>query len=91
MWKEMLAFLASLAAGPAAVDTECPKACAAVCVARASMERERPPEPGTEEPVPADPPLVPVPQQPTKGRIECRNGTCYWIDSKTGTRYRVIR
>jgi hypothetical protein len=25
------------------------------------------------------------------GRIECRNGTCYWVDDATGQRYRVVR
>lgn len=45
----------------------------------------------------AEPPLVPVPEAATRrvkesdGRIECRNGTCYWIDNATGQRYRVIK
>jgi len=44
-----------------------------------------------------EPPLVPVPEAATRrvkesdGRIECRNGTCYWIDNSTGQRYRVIK
>lgn len=41
-------------------------------------------------PVVEEPPLVPVePKQQSSGRIECRNGTCYWIEN--GKRYRVIR
>jgi len=44
-----------------------------------------------------EPPLVSVPEEATRrvkesdGRIECRNGTCYWIDNATGRRYRVIK
>jgi len=44
-----------------------------------------------------DPPVVPIPESATRrvkesdGRIECRNGTCYWIDSATGKRYKVLR
>jgi hypothetical protein len=47
------------------------------------------------EPPRADPPLVEVPRTKTvkrsDGRIECRNGTCYWVDEATGQRYRVVR
>jgi hypothetical protein len=42
------------------------------------------------EPTPADPPVVPI-KKPSTGRIECRNGTCYWVDEATGQRYRVVR
>ena len=45
-----------------------------------------------ESKAPADPPLVPVPKvSRSSGRIECRNGTCYWIDNETGMRYRVVK
>lgn len=47
------------------------------------------------EPPPAEPPLVEVPRTKTvkrsDGRIECRNGTCYWIDNATGKSYRVVK
>jgi len=45
----------------------------------------------------ADPPVVPIPEAATRrvkesdGRIECRDGTCYWIDAKSGKRYRVVK
>jgi hypothetical protein len=39
----------------------------------------------------SDPPLKAVPQKTSTGRIECRNGTCYWVDDATGQRYRVVR
>lgn len=52
MWREFLAMLASLAAGPAAIDTECARAAACVSVARASMEVAAP------EPEPVDDPQV---------------------------------
>lgn len=42
------------------------------------------------EPPPAEPPVVPI-KKPSTGRIECRNGTCYWVDDTTGQRYRVVR
>lgn len=100
MWRELLAFLASLAADPAVIDAECPKACACVAVARASMEKEKAPEPEvTPEPEPEatpeppkvdEPPLVPVKPRAT-GRIECRNGTCYWVEEGTGRRYRIAK
>ena len=44
-----------------------------------------------ESKAPADPPLVPVKPLQSSGRIECRNGTCYWIDNATGKRYKVVR
>ena len=44
-----------------------------------------------ESKAPADPPLVPVKPSQSSGRIECRNGTCYWIDNATGKRYKVVR
>lgn len=43
------------------------------------------------EPTPAEPPVVPIQSKPSIGRIECRNGTCYWVDAATGQRYRVLR
>jgi hypothetical protein len=43
------------------------------------------------EPTPAEPPVVPIKKQTSTGRIECRNGTCYWVDDATGQRYRVVR
>ena len=43
------------------------------------------------EPAPAEPPVVPIKSKPSTGRIECRNGTCYWVDDATGKRYRVVR
>ena len=43
------------------------------------------------EPAPAEPPVVPIKKQTSTGRIECRNGTCYWVDDATGKRYRVVR
>lgn len=36
-----------------------------------------------------EPPLVPVAPKQSSGRIECRNGTCYWIEG--GRRYRIVR
>jgi len=42
------------------------------------------------EPPRADPPVVPI-KKPSTGRIECRNGTCYWVDDATGQRYRVVQ
>jgi hypothetical protein len=44
-----------------------------------------------ESKAPADPPLVPVKPSQSSGRIECRNGTCYWVDDSTGQRYKVVR
>lgn len=54
-----------------------------------------------EPPVPEDPPLVPIEPKvepkaepkvatPEVGRVECQNGTCYWIDSR-GRRFRIVR
>jgi hypothetical protein len=43
------------------------------------------------EPTPAEPPVVPIQSKPSTGRIECSNGTCYWVDDATGQRYRVVR
>ena len=43
------------------------------------------------EPTPAEPPVVPIQSKPSSGRIECRNGTCYFVDDATGKRYRVVR
>lgn len=38
-----------------------------------------------------DPPLVPIESNTSSGKMECKNGTCYWIDNRTGRRFRVIR
>ena len=97
MWRELLALLASLAASPEVLDSEPPRAAAAVSVARASMAGDStPPAPqptAGEQPV-ISPPLVPVkPQTSTRrsGRIVCQGGTCYWVDEVTGTRYRIVK
>jgi len=45
MWREILALLATLSADPVQVETEHPRAAAAVCVARASMARQGPTPP----------------------------------------------
>jgi len=52
LWRDLLAFLASLAADPVAVDTECARAASCVSVARASMETAQP------DPKPVDEPQV---------------------------------
>ena len=50
MWRELLAFLASLAAEPAVIDSEPPRAAASVHVARSSMEKESPsPQPSPDD------------------------------------------
>ena len=50
MWRELLAFLASLAAEPAVIDSEPPRAAASVHVARSSMEKDSPtPQPDPDE------------------------------------------
>ena len=41
-------------------------------------------------PTPADPPVVPIQSKSSTARLECRNGTCYWVDNATGKRYRVV-
>lgn len=36
--------------------------------------------------------VPPAPEKPkATGRVECVNGTCYWIDDATGARYRVVK
>lgn len=66
--------------GLSVVDCRCPDACK--CKASSA-----PPEMRSE-----DPPMVEVPQADFRhGTIECRNGTCYYIESQTGQRYRVSR
>lgn len=79
--------------GLSTVDCRCPDG----CKCKASNSPEIPnssPAPKQETPTPvaekaADPPLVPVAPKQTSGRIECRNGTCYWVEGNR--RYRVIR
>lgn len=83
MWRNILAWLASLAADPAEINSEPPKAAAAVAVARASMQTA--PE---KEMVVQDPPLVQLPKK-DPGRLECVDGECFWVDPETGKRYRV--
>jgi len=53
MWAQLIAILASLAADPAAIDQEAPRACAAVAVAYAATAQERAPEPKPVPPKPA--------------------------------------
>lgn len=53
MWAQLIAILASLAADPAAIDRETPRACAAVAVAYAATAQERAPEPKPVPPKPA--------------------------------------
>jgi hypothetical protein len=53
MWAQLIAILASLAADPAAIDREAPRACAAVAVAYAATAQERAPEPKPVPPKPA--------------------------------------
>lgn len=69
--------------GLSVVDCRCPDG----CKCKASNSSEIP----NSSPAPKqDPPLVEVPQANFRnGTVECRNGTCYYIDSRTGKRYRV--
>lgn len=87
MWRSILAFLASLASDGGEIHRERPRACAAVSVARASMEREAKQEETTQ----ADLPLVPIEQPVSGGTIECESGECYYVERKTGRRWRVVR
>lgn len=81
--------------GLSTVDCRCPDGCD--CKPGNSPEipdsspasKQEPPAPVAE--TAADPPLVPVAPKQSSGRIECRNGTCYWVERSTGKRYRVIR
>lgn len=81
--------------GLSTVDCRCPDGCD--CKPGNSPEmpdsspasKQEPPAPVAE--TAADPPLVPVEPKQSSGRIECRNGTCYWVERSTGKRYRVIR
>lgn len=90
MWRELIAFLTALAADPAVINAEHPRACAAISVARSSMEKDRAKE---EQGAVADPPLVPVeqPQAIGEGRVECKSGECYYIEHRTGRRWRLSR
>lgn len=70
--------------------------CGDACECEANNAPDGSPAPKQESPTPvagkvADPPLVPVAPKQSGGRIECRNGTCYWVEEGTGKRYRVIR
>jgi hypothetical protein len=87
--RRLLALLSALAADPAAVDTEVPRAAASVAVAAASLEKQKPRE---EEP--AEPELVPVQPmavQRRSGRLVYEGAQCYWVDEITGRRYRVVQ
>ena len=81
--------------GLAVVNCRCDDDCE--CKASNSSEiPNSPPAPKQETPAPVvetveEPPLVPVAPKQSSGRIECRNGTCYWIDNETGMRYRVVK
>lgn len=70
--------------GLSTVDCRCPDGCD--CKSASKQETPTPPAKTV-----ADPPLVPVKPTESSGRIECRNGTCYWVERSTGRRYRVIR
>ena len=76
--------------GLSTVDCRCPDG----CDCKASEIPNSSPATKQETPAPVvenvdDPPLVPVAPKQSSGRIECRNGQCYWIEN--GRRYRVIR
>jgi hypothetical protein len=86
MWRELLAFLASVAAAPNAVDVEQPKCRAAVCVAMSSMAKEEQEEKIAVPQEVEEPALVPVPAQADA----CEDAECYQVD-KYGRRYRVTR
>lgn len=88
MWRSILAFLASLASDPVEARHEVPRACAAVSIARASMEREKRRE-GQEEIT--TPPLVPIEQPLGEGDVECKGGDCWYVERKTGRRWRIVR
>lgn len=68
--------------GLSTVDCRCPDGCD--CKAASKQETPAPVAEKVNEP-----PLVPVAPKQTSGRIECRNGTCYWVEGNR--RYRVIR
>jgi hypothetical protein len=87
--RRLLAFLSALAADPAAIETEVPRAAASVAVAAASLEKPKP-----REEKPSEPELVPVQPmavQRRSGRIVCEGAQCYWVDEITGRRYRVVQ
>lgn len=79
--------------GLSTVDCRCQDGCE--CKASNSPEiPDSSPATKQETPTPAaktvdEPPLVPVAPKQAGGYMECRNGTCYWIEN--GKRYRVIR
>lgn len=64
------------------VDCRCPDGCD--CKAASKQETSAPVIETVDEP-----PLVPVAPKQASGRVECRNGTCYWVEG--GRRYRIIR
>ena len=68
--------------GLSTVDCRCPDGCK--CKAATKQEMPTPAVKTVDEP-----PLVPVAPKQAGGYMECRNGTCYWIEN--GKRYRVIR
>jgi hypothetical protein len=79
--------------GLSTVDCRCPDG----CDCKAGNYSEIPdssPASKQEAPTPVaetvdEPPLVPVAPKQSSGRVECRNGTCYWVEG--GRRYRIIR
>lgn len=76
------------------VECRCPDGCKCKPATK-QAEPEKPQEPA-KEPVATkqdDPPMVPVPRSVPRsgGRIECRGGTCYWVEEGTGKRYRIVR
>ena len=79
--------------GLSTVDCRCPDGCD--CKPSNSPEiPDSSPASKQETPAPVaetvdDPPLVPVAPKQSSGRVECRNGTCYWVEG--GRRYRIVR
>ena len=83
MWEYILAFLASLAANETQREPYRARAVAAVCVARASLEEERPEPPAEEETPPPEAPIADLisPPEPVETKKnppapKCVNGKC---------------
>lgn len=74
--------------GISVVDCRCDDDCE--CKQKKALNSEEPP--ATEDPplVPVEPKVEPKVATPEVGRVECQNGTCYWIDSR-GRRFRIVR
>jgi hypothetical protein len=75
--------------GLSTVDCRCPDGCDCKSseIPNSSASKQETPTPVAE--TVDEPPLVPVAPKQSSGRIECRNGTCYWIEG--GRRYRIVR